>query len=1232
MISCLANNLAIKSVDFGERSAGIEAICERNKHTQFKKVVKILVVGEARVGKTSFVKSLKNEKFEQQESITRVTEVSSIQWQQQQEDTGSQVESKVFDFGGQEIFNFIHPIFQTSQHAIVILVANVFAPNHNKQMEKHEEIRKQISNLRNIYEEILLVLTCFEGREDREFPLISTDLSYGLDTDRVFRISNKERCGIACIKGKILSMLHWRSVGWTISHRCSVLADYFAERNKKEPMILNFNEGIENDLLMLHNSGWIFRSKDRRHIFTSDILITKMFQGLFRIPGNDFTEEWEIEEVKNGVISERKFANLFTSLLVCVFKISNGKYIEECCRAFLEFLESFSICWRVQKRTLDGLRSCVMFPSLLPPFLADQANLVGRKNQLWEQIENKQKASLSHIRRKITISELSGSWDSKKVMDFIFPRLMVKLWDEMIDLELCWSDKFVLRGDLHIEHLSLELENVENLLIITREGDGIDLVSIGSCYGTLATFGDELAGLVEEFKDCFGIPRRVEVQSKIFCCQTTMESFHIGGMEEMEEIKRKLEVEIACEGCGRTFSGIERIVNVWDSLRLLYLLKASQKDCECESLIGRIEKTAGELVKFPVNKIATKRQMKTHVDKRGGMKVSHLRFHRLLGEGAEGPVYQCCTIPKESINTAVVGKYMACKIGKAGESILQSLFEEERSTKALQSLLSTLSRMWINPTNRSANQTWNEFATQFLNIKGKLDSKTANKEETIQQLTNVLNATEESSALGASWESEKNTLMEILEVVNKMNGLSNESDVLTELFESLHNNEPPEIAFQRAKSNFVSQESEAFQAIIKNIEEMSITPNSAFSKAVRFWATHFFRLNPPLVEAIYNRFKTLELYLPSSPEVLNLSKCVTLGDNATNSKKVLAEILKARKMIFHKNELQILQELENSATVGQTHTFLCSTLLSFADDLDPRLLPDSVQGCEMKFDGKEPVVVDLMNIFDGTLEMIANEAVPDEQETALLERCLQRLVFFYQVCLGVFELKKAKVAHKDIKLANILINKKLGWACIADFGLAIRYGDGGVALPKQKNLEMCGVYNQPPEIKLLKENSNTPVDKIDVFSLGSILQDFIISPLLKLPQDVLGGFVELKNQIEKKEYEERLDIEDLIAIVAYFLLFLGFCVNHHTSHVLQTILKIVEASSNENTGSYKLDLKCFKMLILLSSNRRFSIEEKMVIEILMEVDLARTLKLVQTRLGTFYQHVSAKLLYSKQKI
>ena len=161
LADCLANNRVIQELKFGTNSfdisapPAIEAICERNKQNQFKKVAKVLIVGEARVGKTSFVKSLKNERFDEKQSITRVTEISTLQLQQE---AAERIETKVFDFGGQEIFNFIHPIFQNSQHAIVILIANTC-------IQTTEAIEQQLRNLQSFHKEILLVLTSFKAGE-----------------------------------------------------------------------------------------------------------------------------------------------------------------------------------------------------------------------------------------------------------------------------------------------------------------------------------------------------------------------------------------------------------------------------------------------------------------------------------------------------------------------------------------------------------------------------------------------------------------------------------------------------------------------------------------------------------------------------------------------------------------------------------------------------------------------------------------------------------------------------------------------------------------------------------------------------------------------------------------------------------------------------------------------------------------------------------------------------------
>lgn len=68
----LSNNLSILYIHFrGEYYISLEAILERNIQGKFNKVCKVMVVGEARSGKTSLVRSLKNQPFDENQSITK---------------------------------------------------------------------------------------------------------------------------------------------------------------------------------------------------------------------------------------------------------------------------------------------------------------------------------------------------------------------------------------------------------------------------------------------------------------------------------------------------------------------------------------------------------------------------------------------------------------------------------------------------------------------------------------------------------------------------------------------------------------------------------------------------------------------------------------------------------------------------------------------------------------------------------------------------------------------------------------------------------------------------------------------------------------------------------------------------------------------------------------------------------------------------------------------------------
>jgi len=212
LATSLANNLTIQQLGLGSES--IWAIEERNKQGKFKKVCKVMVVGEARTGKSSLVRSLNNQAFDENQSITNVIEITDFSPNKIHGslvmDVEDEVKMKIFDFGGQEIFQFVHPLFQTSQQCIVILVVNEFH-------QSAARIKEQIDFLQNFHHrDILVVSTCFteahfkqeeqENAEasnsgakkiDQDNKLTEMDIAaLGIGQERFVRISNKQRKGI----------------------------------------------------------------------------------------------------------------------------------------------------------------------------------------------------------------------------------------------------------------------------------------------------------------------------------------------------------------------------------------------------------------------------------------------------------------------------------------------------------------------------------------------------------------------------------------------------------------------------------------------------------------------------------------------------------------------------------------------------------------------------------------------------------------------------------------------------------------------------------------------------------------------------------------------------------------------------------------------------------------------------------------------------------------------------
>ena len=271
LTTSLANNLTILNLGL-RSSASIKAILERNKQGKFKKVCKVMVVGEARTGKSSLVRSLNNQAFEENQSITNVIEITDFSPKKTHESlvmgVEDEVKMKIFDFGGQEIFQFVHPLFQTSHQCIVILVVNEFK-------QSAARIKEQIDFLQNFHHrDIIVVSTCFteahfkqeeqengEGKKvDQDNKLTEMDIAgFGIGQERFVRISNKQRKGIEQVEKLIAEMSKLTCFGWSLSGRGDCLRQYLEFMQDNHPVIGDFRREVEL-MKCEHNHKHTFRN------------------------------------------------------------------------------------------------------------------------------------------------------------------------------------------------------------------------------------------------------------------------------------------------------------------------------------------------------------------------------------------------------------------------------------------------------------------------------------------------------------------------------------------------------------------------------------------------------------------------------------------------------------------------------------------------------------------------------------------------------------------------------------------------------------------------------------------------------------------------------------------------------------------------------------------------------------------------------------------------------------
>src|SRR3990167_6752118 len=596
LATSLANNLTIQ--ELGLYSASIRAIEERNKQGKFKKVCKVMVVGEARTGKSSLVRSLNNQAFDENQSCTNVIEITDFSPNKTHGplvmDMEDEVKMKIFDFGGQEIFQFVHPLFQTSQQCIVILVVNEFHQSATM-------IKEQIDFLQNFYHrDILVVSTCFteahfkqEEQEngeasnsgakkiDQDTKLTEMDIeALGIGHGRFVRISNKQRKGIEQVQKLIAEMSKFTCFGWSLSGRGDCLRQYLECMQDNHPVIGDFRREVElmkcehnhkytfqHELAILEKSGWLFTFPPFSVIHEK--LIVQLLQGLFTIDMLHKGRELEIALVKNGLISNQSFKNYFNK----VYEATTQGHLPPDCvplhtsekqaswEIVADLMSSFSICHRIGNRQIKGIVACILFPSLLPNY--EEAR--GETQTMWNNLNKQGKKGVT---RKMIVAGKYG--DKGKVVEFIFPRLMIRMWNEVVDVKLCCRDKFVVRGDATPDDFAQEVENLKNFMIVSKtDNHEIKVERIGECFGRMMQVEEEFDRLFVEFRMCFGVilshnqsrARNFEVKLECSTCETEICTSSLANLNHLDQLSELLWYQERCKGCNKAYTALERIGN-----------------------------------------------------------------------------------------------------------------------------------------------------------------------------------------------------------------------------------------------------------------------------------------------------------------------------------------------------------------------------------------------------------------------------------------------------------------------------------------------------------------------------------------------------------------------------------------------------------------------------------------------------------------------------------------------
>ncbi len=365
---------------------------ELERKTEINRNIKLLLVGNSIVGKSSILRALKGLPFDAQIKSTHAISLEYLD----SEDRRNPVKLQVWDLGGQEIYYGTHRIFMMSPSVQLVVFDSEtesisVSPDRLKADEKVRNINLPfyISRIEELSPESSIIVVQNKLEAVPEFPL---RLRYLYDKYPVYKVSALKNKNIASLKAQILEEARQLNIyGLEVPYYWEKVREYCENvliqekaitKERFKEICLNekvLEEGIDDLLKYLHNTGTVYYKEDLENTIIIDQIWA--LKAIYKVFDRESKFYLEMREHSNGKCMVRTLFEDFDSL--------DDKYTIDEKWMFLRFIKSCSMCFSIKSNPADSdnLDTFYIFPEFLPSQKTDVVRLWELKNtkkQIWK--------------------------------------------------------------------------------------------------------------------------------------------------------------------------------------------------------------------------------------------------------------------------------------------------------------------------------------------------------------------------------------------------------------------------------------------------------------------------------------------------------------------------------------------------------------------------------------------------------------------------------------------------------------------------------------------------------------------------------------------------------------------------------------------------------------------------------------------------------------------------------